>query len=79
MAVARELYHSWLWRDPRDRKEWFAKVMQSMAKKHGRAYCETIKSYMTSLKGEDFAIYNARPENGDTATKGDVAEGKGSP
>ena len=74
MAVARELYHSWLWRDPRDRKEWFAKVMQSMAKKHGHGYCETIRSLMTKLKGEDSEIYNARPEDGDTAGQGDVGE-----
>ena len=74
MAVARELYHSWLWRDPRDRKEWFTKVMQSMAKKHGHGYCETIRSLMTKLKGEDSEIYNARPEDGDTAGQGDVGE-----
>lgn len=57
MATARELYHSWLWRDPRDRNEWFKKVMSSMEKKHGRPYCETIRSYMTQLKGEDYEIY----------------------
>ena len=78
MAVARELYHSWLWRDPRDRKEWFAKVMQSMAKKHGHSYCETIRSLMTKLKGEDFEIYNARPKDGDTAGQGDVGESQAS-
>ena len=78
MAVARELYHSWLWRDPRDRNQWLKGVLQSMAKKHGHAHVETIRSYMTKLKGEDFEIYNARPKDGDTAGQGDVGESQAS-
>ena len=66
MAVARELYHSWLWRDPRDRNQWLKGVFQSMAKKHGHAYCETIRSYMTKLKGEDHEIYSTRPADRNT-------------
>jgi hypothetical protein len=66
MAVARELYHSWLWRDPRDRNQWLKGVLQSMAKKHGQSYCETIRSYMTKLKGEDHEIYSTRPADGNT-------------
>ena len=66
MAVARELYHSWLWRDPRDRNQWLKGVFQSMAKKHGNAYCETIRSYMTKLKGEDHEIYSTRTADGNT-------------
>ena len=78
MATARELYHSWLWRDPRDRNQWLKGVLQSMAKKHGHAYVETIRSCMTKLKGEDFEIYNARPKDGDTADQGDVGESQAS-
>ena len=78
MAVARELYHSWLWRDPRDRNQWLKGVLQSMAKKHGQGYVETIRSGMTKLKGEDHAIYNARPDDGHTADQGDVGQSQAS-
>ena len=78
MAVARELYHSWLWRDPRDRNQWLKGVLHSMANKHGQGYVQTIRSCMTKLKGEDFEIYNARPKDGDTAGQGDVGESQAS-
>ena len=78
MAVARELYHSWLWRDPRDRNQWLKGVLQSMAKKHGQSYCETIRSYMTKLKGEDYEIYNARPNDGHPADQGGVGQSQAS-
>lgn len=78
MAVARELYHSWLWRDPRDRNQWLKGVFQSMAKKHGQSYCETIRSYMTKLKGEDYEIYNARPNDGHPADQGGVGQSQAS-
>ena len=79
MAVARELYHSWLWRDPRDRNQWLKGVFQSMAKKHGQAYCKTIRSYMTKLKGDDYEIYNARPNDGDTTDSSGVGQSQTSP
>ena len=79
MAVARELYHSWLWRDPRDRNQWLKGVFQSMAKKHGQSYCETIRSYMTKLKGEDYEIYNERPNDGHPADQGSVGQSQDSP
>ena len=78
MAVARELYHSWLWRDPRDRNQWLKGVLQSMANKHGQSYVETIRSYMTKLKGEDYAIYHARPDNGNTTNQGNVGKSQAS-
>lgn len=78
MAVARELYHSWLWRDPRDRNQWLKGVFQSMAKKHGQSYCETIRSYMTKLKGEDYEIYNARPNDGHPADQVGVGKSQAS-
>jgi len=79
MAVARELYHSWLWRDPRDRNQWLKGVFQSIAKKHGQSYCETIRSYMTKLKGEDYEIYNERPDDGHPADQGSVGQSQASP
>jgi len=78
MAVARELYHSWLWRDPRDRNQWLKGVFQSIAKKHGQSYCETIRSYMTKLKGEDYEIYNARPDDGHPADQVGVGQSQAS-
>ena len=78
MATARELYHSWLWRDPRDRNQWLKGVLQSMANKHGQSYVETIRSCMTRLKEEDYAIYHARPDDGDTADQGNVGQSQAS-
>ena len=79
MAAARELYHSWLWRDPRDRNQWLKGVFQSMTKKYGHGYTETIRSYMTKLKGEDFEIFNQGASGGSSKDEGGVGKDEASP
>ena len=57
-AYARELVQMFFWRDPRDRKQWFAETMQRITKKHGYAYAQKIRSYMTEIRVNEYEILN---------------------
>ena len=58
MAYARELVQMYFWRDPRDRKKWFAETMQRITKRHGHAYAQTIRSYMTEVRVNEYENIN---------------------
>ena len=58
MAYARELVQMYFWRDPRDRKKWFAETMQRITKRHGHAYAQTIRSYMTEVRVNEYENLN---------------------
>ena len=58
MAYARELVQMYFWRDPRDRKQWFAETMQRITKRHGHAYAQTIRSYMTEVRVNEYENLN---------------------
>ena len=58
MAYARELVQMYFWRDPRDRKKWFAETMQRITKRHGYAYAQTIRSYMTEVRVNEYENLN---------------------
>lgn len=58
MAYARELVQMYFWRDPRDRKAWFAETMQRITKRHGHAYAQTIRSYMTEVRMSEYENLN---------------------
>jgi len=57
-AYARELVQMFYWRDPRDRKQWFAETMQRISKKHGYAYAQTLRSYMTEIRQNEYENIN---------------------
>ena len=58
MAYARELVQMYFWRDPRDRKKWFAETMQRITKQHGHAYTKTLKSMMTEIRVNEYENLN---------------------
>ena len=58
MAYARELVQMYFWRDPRDRKKWFAETMQRIIKRHGHAYAQTLKSMMTEVRVNEYENLN---------------------
>ena len=58
MAYARELVQMYFWRDPRDRKKWFAETMQRITKRHGHAYAQTIRSFMTEVRVNEYENLN---------------------
>ena len=58
MAYARELVQMYFWRDPRDRKKWFAETMQRITKQHGHAYTKKLKSMMTEIRVNEYENLN---------------------
>ena len=58
MAYARELVQMYFWRDPRDRKKWFAETMQRITKRYGHAYAQTLKSMMTEIRVNEYENLN---------------------
>lgn len=58
MAYARELVQMFYWRDPRDRKQWFIETLNRIARKHGTAYAQTIRSYMSEVRINEYEDIN---------------------
>ena len=58
MATARELVQMFYWRDPRDRKQWFLETLERLARKHGTAYAQTIRSYMSEVRINEYENLN---------------------
>ena len=79
MAYARELVQMFYWRDPRDRKQWFAETMQRITKKQGYAYAQTIRSYMTEIRMNEYEIFNQATSGGSTEDEGGVGKDEASP
>ena len=79
MAYARELVQMFYWRDPRDRKQWFAETMQRITKKQGYAYAQTIRSYMTEIRMHEYEIFNQATSRGSPEDEGGVGKDEASP
>ena len=79
MAYARELVQMFYWRDPRDRKQWFAETMQRITKKQGYAYAQTIRSYMTEIRMHEYEIFNQGASGGSSKDEGGVGKDEASP
>jgi len=79
MAYARELVQMFYWRDPRDRKQWFAETMQRITKKQGYAYAQTIRSYMTEIRMNEYEIFNQATSGGGSEDEGGVGKNEASP
>lgn len=79
MAYARELVQMFYWRDPRDRKQWFAETMQRITKKQGYAYAQTIRSYMTEIRMNEYEIFNQATSGGSPEDEGGVGKDEASP
>ena len=58
MAYARELVQMFYWCDPRDRKQWFIDTLNRIARKHGNAYAQTIRSYMSEVRINEYENIN---------------------
>ena len=74
MATARELVQMFYWRDPRDRKQWFLETLERLARKHGTAYAQTIRSYMSEVRINEYENLNQEQQAGGGADA--VAVGK---
>ena len=74
MATARELVQMFYWRDPRDRKQWFLETLERLARKHGTAYAQTIRSYMSEVRINEYENLNQEQQTGGRADA--VAVGK---
>ena len=74
MATARELVQMFYWRDPRDRKKWFLETLERLARKHGTAYAQTIRSYMSEVRINEYENLNQEQQAGRGADE--VALGK---
>ena len=74
MAYARELVQMFYWRDPRDRKQWFLETLERLARKHGTAYAQTIRSYMSEVRINEYENLNQEQQTGSGADA--VAVGK---
>ena len=74
MAYARELVQMFYWRDPRDRKQWFIETLNRIARKHGTAYAQTIRSYMSEVRINEYENLNQEQQAGRGADA--VAVGK---
>ena len=74
MATARELVQMFYWRDPRDRKQWFLETLERLARKHGTAYAQTIRSYMSEVRINEYENLNPEQQAGGGADA--VAVGK---
>ena len=79
MAYARELVQMFYWRDPRDRKQWFAETMQRITKKQGYAYAQTIRSYMTEIRMHEYEIFNQATSGGSSEDEVGVGKDEASP
>ena len=79
MAYARELVQMFYWRDVRDRKQWFAETMQRITKKQGYAYAQTIRSYMTEIRMNEYEIFNQATSGGSPEDEGGVGKDEASP
>ena len=79
MAYARELVQMFYWRDPRDRKQWFAETMQRITKKQGYAYAQTIRSYMTEIRMHEYEIFNQGASGGSPEDESGVGKNEASP
>ena len=78
-AYARELVQMFYWRDPRDRKQWFAETMQRITKKQGYAYAQTIRSYMTEIRMHEYEIFNQATSGGSSEDEGGLGQDEASP
>ena len=78
MAYARELVQMYFWRDPRDRKKWFAETMQRITKRHGHAYAQTIRSYMTEVRVNEYENLNEESIGGSAKDEGAVGQDEAS-
>jgi len=74
MATARELVQMFYWRDPRDRKQWFLETLERLARKHGTAYAQTIRSMMSEVRINEYENLNQEQQAGGGADA--VAVGK---
>ena len=78
MAYARELVQMYFWRDPRDRKKWFAETMQRITKRHGHAYAQTLKSMMTEIRMNEYENLNEESPRGSAKDEGAVGQDEAS-
>lgn len=72
MATARELVQMFYWRDPRDRKAWFVETLNKIARKHGTAYAQTIRSYMSEVRMNEYENLNQEQPAGSGPNAGAV-------
>ena len=79
MATARELVQMFYWRDPRDRKQWFLETLERLARKHGTAYAQTIRSYMSEVRINEYENLNKEPPRGSAKDEGAVGQDEASP
>ena len=79
MAYARELVQMFYWRDPRDRKKWFAETMQRITKRHGHAYAQTLKSMMTQIRMNEYENLNEESPRGSTKNEDALGQDEASP
>ena len=78
MATARELVQMFYWRDPRDRKQWFLETLERLARKHGTAYAQTIRSYMSEVRINEYENLNKEPPRGSAKDEGAVGQDEAS-
>ena len=78
MATARELVQMFYWRDPRDRKAWFVETLNKIARKHGTAYAQTIRSYMSEVRMNEYENLNQEQPAGSGPNAGAVGQDEGS-
>ena len=78
-AYARELVQMFYWRDPRDRKQWFAETMQRISKKQGYAYAQTLRSYMTEIRQNEYEILNQECSGGGAENANGLGKDEASP
>ena len=78
MATARELVQMFYWRDPRDRKQWFLETLERLARKHGTAYAQTIRSYMSEVRINEYENLNQEPPRGSAKDEGAVGQDEAS-
>ena len=78
MATARELVQMFYWRDPRDRKQWFLETLERLARKHGTAYAQTIRSYMSEVRINEYENLNKEPARGSAKDEGAVGQDEAS-
>lgn len=79
MAYARELVQMFYWRDPRDRKQWFAETMQRITKRHGHAYAQTLKSMMTEIRMNEYENLNEESPRGSAKDEDALGQDEASP
>ena len=78
-AYARELVQMFYWRDPRERKQWFAETMQRISKKQGYAYAQTLRSYMTEIRQNEYEILNQESLGGGAENANGLGKDEASP